>query len=358
VDDRTANTPIPTPENLDVYSDQEESSIELTPENFDEIVGRRDFVMVNFYAPWCHWSNRLKPVWEHTATFLKDNKRVLLGRVDCTTQANRPLCQRNHIMAFPTIRIFRLGQTHSQEFYDGDRQTSAFLEFVGKELSQLKGTIMRGENEDDDPLPPIRQEGHYKNLGKENFEDTSRGPEGCMLTGFVMVNRAPGNFHIQARSPEHSFNADNLNTTHFVSSLTFGSPLSVRELATLNKDTAPYVNTLENELFVSRNFGVTREHYVKVVHTTVHKLGAKSSLSTYQYTTTDTEYVEHPPSAKFSFDLSPTQIVIRQTRQALSTFITSVCAIIGGVFTVIGLVDSVLYHSVNVLKKKQLGKLG
>jgi hypothetical protein len=179
-----------------------------------------------------------------------------------------------------------------------------------------------------------------------------------MLAGFVMVNRAPGNFHIQARAAGHSFDADSLNTTHLVTSLTFGSPLTGREVSSLNKDMVPYINTLEGEYFVSGHYGVTREHYVKVVHTTYHKLNSKSPLSTYQYTTTDTEYVEHPPSAKFSFDLSPTQIVVKQTRQPLSTFVTSVCAIIGGVFTVIGLVDSVLYHSLSVLKKQQLGKLG
>jgi len=215
-----------------------------------------------------------------------------------------------------------------------------------------------GAEGSDEPLPPVHTQADFKNLGKETFEDTSRGPEGCMLAGFVMVNRAPGNFHIQARAPGHSFNPDNLNTTHFVSSLTFGSPLSLREISTLNKNTAPFVDTLASDLFVSRNFGVTREHYVKVVHTSYYKLGATQPVSTYQYTSTDTEYVEHPPSAKFSFDLSPTQIVIRQSRQPLSTFITSVCAIIGGVFTVIGLIDSVLYHSLNVLKKKNLGKLG
>jgi len=362
IDDRTdkpTETPKPAPEELNKYSEDEENSLEVTPQNFDDLVRVHDFIMINYYAPWCHWSNRLKPVWEHTAGFFKNNKRIVLGRCDCTKPDNRPLCQRNHIMAFPTIRIYRLGQVHSHEYYDGDRETSAFLDYIHTEVSQLKGSVVPDENGNVDPLPAVHLEGqHFQNLGRESYEDTSRGPEGCMLTGFVMVNRAPGNFHIQARSPEHSFDADSLNTTHLVTSLTFGSPLSVREMGTLNKDIVPYINTLEGEYFPSRNYGVTREHYVKVVHTTYHKLGASNPLSTYQYTTTETEYVEHPPSAKFSFDLSPTQIVVKQTRQPLSTFVTSVCAIIGGVFTVIGLVDSVLYHSLNVLKKQQLGKLG
>eukprot|EP00301_Raphidiophrys_heterophryoidea_P004746 c1203_g1_i1.p1 GENE.c1203_g1_i1~~c1203_g1_i1.p1 ORF type:complete len:320 (+),score=58.47 c1203_g1_i1:640-1599(+) len=319
--------------------------------------------MINFYAPWCFWSNRLKPIWEHTAGFFKDNKRVFLGRCDCTRPENRILCHSNHIMAFPTIRVFRLGQTHSHEYYDGERETSAFLDYVHREVDGLKGaSVVHDHNHGDDKQPlALELDGQrFQNLGRETYEDTSRGPEGCMLTGFVMVNRAPGNFHIHARSGEHSFNVDNLNTTHLITSLTFGSPLSVREISNLNKNMIPYINTLENQYFASNSFGITREHYIKVVHTNYYKLGGRSQapMSTYQYTTTETEYVESPPSAKFSFDLSPTQIIVRQTRQPLANFVTSVCAIIGGVFTVIGLVDSVLYHSLSVLQKQQIGKLG
>jgi thiol-disulfide isomerase/thioredoxin len=352
-------TPVP-PEDVDHYSDDEDYAIDITPENFESLLKVHDLSLINFYAPWCHWSNKLKPVWEHTATFYKDNKRVLIGRCDCTKDENKGLCRDNHIMAFPTVRIYRLGATHSQEFYDRERQTSAFMEFINHELSQIRGTVVpksgQAEEDVDDNLAPVRRSDN--GLFRPANEDTSIGPEGCMLSGYVMVNRAPGNFHIQARAVGHSFNADNLNTTHYVNSLTFGLPLSAREKATLNSNISPFIDTLEQDYFVSHHFGVTREHYIKIVHTQFYKLGAKDGLSTYQYTSTDTEYLEHPPSAKFSFDLSPTQIVIKQTRQPLATFVTSVCAIIGGVFTVIGLVDSVLYHSLNVLKKQQMGKLG
>lgn len=366
IDDRSEKdietaTPTPNPEELDVYSENEDNAKDITPDNFEQLVSTHDLTLINFYAPWCHWSNRLKPVWEHTASFYKDNPRVLLGRVDCTNDANRDLCRKNHIMAFPTIRIYRLGSTDSHEFYDGDRQTHSLLEYISGELKEMKGTVVRSEGDSEDPAPPIhlrKGDRRFKNLGEEQYESTSRGPEGCMLTGFVMVNRAPGNFHIRARAVGSSFDSDSLNTTHLVTSLTFGSPLSIREIKTLNDDISPFINTLENEYFPSTHYGVTREHYVKVVHTQYKKLGARSPVSTYQYTNTDTEYVEHPPSAKFSFDLSPLQVVVTQSRQPLTTFVTSVCAIIGGVFTVIGLVDSVLYHSLNVLKKKNMGKLG
>jgi len=39
-------------------------------------------------------------------------------------------------------------------------------------------------------------------------------------------------------------------------------------------------------------------------------------------------------------------------------FITSLCAIVGGVFTVLGLIDSGVFYTMNSIQKKQeLGKL-
>ena len=49
---------------------------------------------------------------------------------------------------------------------------------------------------------------------------------------------------------------------------------------------------------------------------------------------------------------------LSQERSSLSHFRTSVCAIVGGVFTVSGLIDSFIFHGARAIKKKmELGKL-
>ncbi len=46
-------------------------------------------------------------------------------------------------------------------------------------------------------------------------------------------------------------------------------------------------------------------------------------------------------------------------RRSFFHFLTEVCAIVGGVFTVAGMIDAFLYHGLRSLRKKQeLGKLG
>ena len=61
------------------------------------------------------------------------------------------------------------------------------------------------------------------------------------------------------------------------------------------------------------------------------------------------------PGAFFNFEISPILIVHSETRQSFAHFLTSTCAIVGGVLTVAALFDSVLFATGRVLKKSAVG---
>ena len=48
------------------------------------------------------------------------------------------------------------------------------------------------------------------------------------------------------------------------------------------------------------------------------------------------------PEARFSYDISPMAVVIKKTGKPWYSFVTSVCALIGGTFTVVGLLSGFL----------------
>jgi hypothetical protein len=62
------------------------------------------------------------------------------------------------------------------------------------------------------------------------------------------------------------------------------------------------------------------------------------------------------PMAKFSFDPSPMQVLVKEQPRPFYHFLTTVCAIVGGVFTVAGMADSSVFSISKALKKVELGK--
>ncbi len=60
----------------------------------------------------------------------------------------------------------------------------------------------------------------------------------------------------------------------------------------------------------------------------------------------------------FDYDLSPIQVVIREERERLLDFIVSLCAIVGGIFTVASMVDSIVFRTSELVTKVNLGKQG
>lgn len=62
----------------------------------------------------------------------------------------------------------------------------------------------------------------------------------------------------------------------------------------------------------------------------------------------DSLYVSNDNSVSYLILLCPLQVQYREEYKSFTHFLTSVCAIVGGVFTVSGLIDSFIYHGQQV----------
>ena len=125
--------------------------VPLTSKTFDTFIESKDVVMVDFYAPWCIWCQRLAPVWEnfaHTVGEKDYSDFVGVAKVDCTQE--QAICQRRRIAGYPSIFLYRDRNPHSHTAYQGDRTTTAFIEFIEglgvetdhrKEVEDLKDDI-------------------------------------------------------------------------------------------------------------------------------------------------------------------------------------------------------------------------
>ncbi|KAL4342000.1 hypothetical protein GQ457_08G007260 [Hibiscus cannabinus] len=320
----------------EVYEETVEGAVPLNGISFDKLSHKYPVLVVNFYAPWCYWSTRLKPSWEKTAKIIKErydpetDGRILLAKVDCTLEFD--LCKSHHIQGYPSIRIFRKGSDlresqghHDHESYYGDRDTETLV----KTMEDLVASIPR-ENQ---------------KLALEDKSNVTKRPApltgGCRIDGYVRVKKVPGNLIVSARSGAHSFDASKMNMSHVINHLSFGKTVSPQVLSDVQR-LIPYIgrshDKLDGRSFINHgdvDANVTIEHYLQVVKTEVVTKKDDTIVEQHEYTAhSSLAQSVYIPVAKFHFELSPMQVLITEDSKSFSHFITNVCAIIGGVFTV------------------------
>jgi thiol-disulfide isomerase/thioredoxin len=335
----------------EMHETEGEHVFHLTEELWDEFMKNYELVFVDFYASWCVWCQKLAPTWEQFSRDLYDaDMPVVVASVDCVEQAN--LCRTQKVMAFPTLRWYQNGQPINPD-YKMDRTTSALMEFTKRKL-ELDEKFKEWN----------KKQNHVKDEAKEAqrqlFHNSRPEHPACQVSGHLFVNRVPGNFHIEAKSKNHNLNAAMTNLSHVVHHLSFGDPIDLGSHKTkrILKNTPEehqQFSPMDASDYITETYHQAYHHYIKVVST--HLIMGKSeanSMIAYQFLEQsqivyyDTHNV---PEARFSYDISPMSVVVQKGGRKWYDYLTSLCAIIGGTFTTLGLIDATLYK---VFKPKKI----
>lgn len=187
--------------------------------------------------------------------------------------------------------------------------------------------------------------------------------EGCQIYGMLTVNRVSGSFHIapgQSFTINHvhvhdvqPFSSSAFNTTHKIQHLSFGHPIKGTKSSPLDET---FVLAEEGAMMFQYHIKIVPTAYM-VSNGTIF-LTNQFSVTRHQKTVSIINGESGMPGAFFSYELSPLMVKYSEMKRSFGHFLTNVCAIIGGVYTVAGLFDSLLYHSIKAIKKKiELGKL-
>ena len=192
-------------------------------------------------------------------------------------------------------------------------------------LSKLLSELLPGVFEDKEAVEELR-----KHVG-----------EGCHLEGFMQVNKVAGNFHFALQKADHHVlmtvfgKREAINVSHHIHSVSFGEPYR------------GMVNPLDNQPKIVHQGSGYFQYYLKVVPT-IYEYAGRPPLLTNQYSYTElfrtTHELDKLPAVFFHYDISPIMAKVTEGRRSLSTFLTGLCAIVGGVFTVAGMLDSCLFR--------------
>lgn len=335
-------------EHKETLEELHENGVHATPigsrDEFMDFLSHNEMAFVNYFAPWCMWCQRLHPTWEKFAEEVeRRGMPVGVAKVDC--QAHSDLCREQAVMAFPTVRWYETSVAVLPD-YKSDRTVNALVNFAKRKLDlndKFKDWDKSGDQQ-------------KKNQYREMFS-VAENP-GCQVSGVLMVNRVPGNFHIEAKSKNHNLNAAMTNLTHRVNHLSFGEmgkeqSRSVKRALKQVPEALQQFTPLDNTMHLTRQFHKAHHHYIKVVSTHLN-MGYSGVPILYQFLE-QSQIVAYDdvnvPEARFSYDLSPMSVVVEKSGRKWYDYLTSLCAIIGGTFTTLGLIDAVLYK---VFKPKKL----
>ncbi|PVV01097.1 hypothetical protein BB560_004499 [Smittium megazygosporum] len=194
----------------------------------------------------------------------------------------------------------------------------------------------------------------------------SQKGEGCRIKGSVVINKVTGNFHIMAGETVqiqsmhahvvHDYFPTDYNFDHTINYLSFGGDFYEQN------------NPLDKVSKKSLGSPVQYQYFIKVVASETRMLNGKVH-KTNQYSVTEYNsgtiaesksghaHAKAKPGFFVNFDISPMRIIYYESKKSFSSFLSSSLAIIGSIFTVAGIIDSLIFKAEKAIAHKlEIGK--
>lgn len=162
---------------------------------------------------------------------------------------------------------------------------------------------------------------------------------GCNAKGRLQVPRVPGHLEFMAGGGDQNLNPSMTNVSHLIKHLSFSDPddgkYHRKGWTTLPRELTSHLSPLDGRTYVTKNYHEAWVHDFKVI-STVSTRGQTTYQFTHQHRLSRLDG-KTIPQAQFHFDIEPFSIYLRKDEKKWYDFLTSMLAMLGGIYAMMRL---------------------